>query len=153
MILIVIPMVPIKASHPRQTPSAKNNTYIMTRISLLRCPILNQSTMLFILQGKNNSKCCLCSCAPCLTPWRTMFNIDFEEEDFCTNTLYTSNGMLQHFQAKSDNFHLSTALTFNTCIASSLTSISLYRHCCDNTLPIRLLIHQEPLQRNKKRGR
>ncbi len=37
----------------------------------------------FHLAGKENSKCCLCSCLPCLTPWRTMLKVDFEKEDFC----------------------------------------------------------------------
>ncbi len=36
----------------------------------------------FLLAGNNISKWCLCSCTPCLTPWRTMFNTAFEEEDF-----------------------------------------------------------------------
>jgi hypothetical protein len=38
-----------------------------------------------------------------------MFNIAFEELDFCGNTLYTSNGILQHSATKSDDYHLSTA--------------------------------------------
>jgi hypothetical protein len=36
----------------------------------------------FHLAGSDISKCCLCSCSPCLTLWRTMFNIAFEKEDF-----------------------------------------------------------------------
>jgi hypothetical protein len=40
----------------------------------------------FHLVGNDISKCCLCSCAPHLTPWRAMFNIAFEKEDYCGNT-------------------------------------------------------------------
>ena len=63
----------------------------------------------FHLARKENSKCCLCSCALCLTPVRIMFKIDFEKEDFCGNTLYTANGILQHFESKPDEYHKSTA--------------------------------------------
>jgi hypothetical protein len=40
----------------------------------------------FHLVGNDIFKCCLCLCAPRLTPWRTMFNIAFEKEDYCGNT-------------------------------------------------------------------
>jgi hypothetical protein len=38
-----------------------------------------------------------------------MFNIDFEKEDFCGNTPYTANGILQHSELKPDEYHTSTA--------------------------------------------
>jgi hypothetical protein len=40
-----------------------------------------------------------------------MFNIAFEEEDYCGNMLHTfnGNGILQHSETKSDDYHLSTA--------------------------------------------
>jgi hypothetical protein len=60
---------------------------------------------------KNSKKCCFCSCASCLTPWRQAFQINFDEE-LCKNTLYTSNGILQHSEAKSDEYHQPTAFYF-----------------------------------------
>jgi hypothetical protein len=66
----------------------------------------------FHLAGNEFCKFCLCSCSPCLTPWRTMFKISFEKEGFCGNTQYTANGILQHSKSKPDEYHKSTAFYF-----------------------------------------
>jgi hypothetical protein len=49
-------------------------------------PHLEPIHYFFHLAGNKNSKCYLCSCSPCLIPWRTMFKINFEKEDFGGNT-------------------------------------------------------------------
>jgi hypothetical protein len=114
-------------------------------------PHLEPSHYSFHLAGKENFKCCLCSCSPCLTSWRTIFNIDFEK-DFFVETLHT----LPMVSYNIPNQSLMTIMnqlpfTFDICFASSLSPFLilrnfLLRHCHYNTLTIMLLIHQEPFQ-------
>ncbi len=61
----------------------------------------------FHIQRKNQTPSCMCSSARCLNPLRTTNGID-KDEDFCRNTLFKSQDLLQHCAAKGDKYHLST---------------------------------------------
>jgi hypothetical protein len=57
----------------------------------------------FDLQRTNQAASCMCSSARCLNPGRTTNGIDTDYE-LCRNTLFKSQGLLQHC-AKGDNYH------------------------------------------------
>ena len=63
----------------------------------------------FHVQKNDDAACCLCSCARCLILWRTNYAIDLEDEGVCKNTLFKSNGLLQHNDNTVNDFHLCTA--------------------------------------------
>jgi hypothetical protein len=59
-----------EGSH-QSTPPKKNNPSQELQIKS-DLPHLEPIHHFFHLAGDESSKCCLCSCSPCLTPWRTM---------------------------------------------------------------------------------
>ncbi len=117
-----------KVSH--QSKSSKTNTlsqeiHINSNLEwfIEALPHLEPIHYVFHLVGKHNSRCCLCSCVPCLTPWWTKFNIAFDKEDFHRNTLYNYYGILQHSQAESDDCHL--------CLPQALSQWNLANQAAD----------------------
>ncbi len=74
--------MPLKKNTPSQ--ELQMNSDLEQFIAAL--PHLEPIHYSFLLAGNVISKCCLCSRSPCLTPWRTMFNIAFEKEDVCGKT-------------------------------------------------------------------
>jgi hypothetical protein len=102
--------------------------------------------MLFILRGKNISSVAYVHVRLVLHPGGQSSILLLTKKFFAT--LYIIP-MASYNIPKQSQMTIIYQLhfTFDTCIKSSLTPISLYGHCHKNTLPIRLLIHQEPLQR------
>ena len=121
MIPIVIPnMILQHESTPTITRRlVKNYSFKKNCSGILRdSPTLNPATFLRLSKDNNNKKCCLCPCLPCLSPsWTKKIEIDLDERVFCKNTVYTSDGILQHAESKLDEFYKCTA--YYLCLLSS----------------------------------
>ncbi len=78
----------------------------------------------FYLQKSNNTACFLCSSAHCITLWRDNNELDFQDEDFCKNTAFNSNGPLQCCDSKGNDYAYQPCITFEHCITNQVAAIS-----------------------------